>query len=687
MFIKTMKQYGKLLGRLPNDVHKYRVELINIYDDESNGLDEESSSPRLSSPIKLTSPSSQPLSPVTTISPDEDWTSASVSTPRSKTKKRAVKSRNVKVVHCKLDDLELLGDPDSVDQMPEEVQTVSDMKPKSTVGIDIEMWRPFEARNFASNYHEYHEEKAKAEAEERKRQHAEDFRQQKEDDGGYCSSLDQMNLFEMLSDEEGSPHPPISFIDHSPPPTRASALSPPIPAQDLVLSVWDFAGQEIYHAAQEAFFAEQSLYIVVWNMNKNSENDMDLCVQFWIDLIQSRAPGSTIIVVATHADEFPKSPRRRTSKTSAKFESEHQNRGYSQPTPASLCERLTLHLKRREEFRKQVIDKNIAQAMEEGNGEELKHLKVLRRNRPKICPVYPVSCTTRSGFGELTDKIISLSTPTKKNPHPFQVNIPITRCYVRVKQEIEFLRRAGNYVVTVSQLHAQLLKSENSSSFEKGSLAAQLSQHSLSEVQDAVSFISGIGEVVWFPSASDNKKSKKTKKNTYRGTSSTDFPLECLNDPVPVMGNRGRSYSSASSGTTLSGEDLEDDERGTWREVSAATTVDRKSVVEGAQPRENVDEDDDVSQMVFLNPHWLMDVLKRVLSHNLIDDFREMTARMSAEEKSLYFGANHLDHAKNGIVRWSLIVDKLIDVKKNFSTEMAEHKENGNKDNVIKALR
>ena len=86
----------------------------------------------------------------------------------------------------------------------------------------------------------------------------------------YCSSFDEVNRFSLLKFDDEDVSPKQSFIspDDIPP--------SPAPARDLVLSIWDFAGQEIYHAAQEAFFSEQSLYIVVWNMTMNSESEMDL---------------------------------------------------------------------------------------------------------------------------------------------------------------------------------------------------------------------------------------------------------------------------------------------------------------------------------------------------------------------------------------------------------------------------
>ena len=39
---------------------------------------------------------------------------------------------------------------------------------------------------------------------------------------------------------------------------------------DVKFSVWDFAGQHVYHATHELFFSSQSLYVLVWDMGANN---------------------------------------------------------------------------------------------------------------------------------------------------------------------------------------------------------------------------------------------------------------------------------------------------------------------------------------------------------------------------------------------------------------------------------
>lgn len=115
---------------------------------------------------------------------------------------------------------------------------------------------------------------------------------------------------------------------------------------DIKFSVWDFAGQYVYHATHELFFSRRALYVLVWDMGANNsttrrrgssyhedyegpfalidsddedtavsepearradralERDIDEKVQFWVDCIQSSVPGSVILPVATFDDYF-----------------------------------------------------------------------------------------------------------------------------------------------------------------------------------------------------------------------------------------------------------------------------------------------------------------------------------------------------------------------------------------------
>ena len=72
---------------------------------------------------------------------------------------------------------------------------------------------------------------------------------------------------------------------------------------NISLKLWDFAGQKLYHSVHELFFSQNALYMLMWNVNiefENEENnEFDEHVQFWIDLINARAPVSVLCKIIT----------------------------------------------------------------------------------------------------------------------------------------------------------------------------------------------------------------------------------------------------------------------------------------------------------------------------------------------------------------------------------------------------
>ncbi|MGA7732422.1 MAG: COR domain-containing protein, partial [Chloroflexia bacterium] len=69
--------------------------------------------------------------------------------------------------------------------------------------------------------------------------------------------------------------------------------------RQITLNVWDFGGQDIYHATHQFFLTQQSLYIVAWNARLGvSQANLD----YWLNIIKSLAPDSPVLLVATFAD-------------------------------------------------------------------------------------------------------------------------------------------------------------------------------------------------------------------------------------------------------------------------------------------------------------------------------------------------------------------------------------------------
>ncbi|MEA5466636.1 COR domain-containing protein, partial [Leptothoe sp. PORK10 BA2] len=72
--------------------------------------------------------------------------------------------------------------------------------------------------------------------------------------------------------------------------------------KEVRLNVWDFGGQEIYHATHQFFLTKRSLYLLVCNCRTSEdENRLD----YWLKLIDSFGDKSPVIIVGNKSDEQP----------------------------------------------------------------------------------------------------------------------------------------------------------------------------------------------------------------------------------------------------------------------------------------------------------------------------------------------------------------------------------------------
>ncbi len=79
-------------------------------------------------------------------------------------------------------------------------------------------------------------------------------------------------------------------------------------SKDIRLNVWDFGGQEIYHATHQFFLTKRSLYLLVCNCRTNEK---DNCLEDWLKLIKSFGGSSPVIIVGNKKDEQPLDINRR----------------------------------------------------------------------------------------------------------------------------------------------------------------------------------------------------------------------------------------------------------------------------------------------------------------------------------------------------------------------------------------
>lgn len=75
--------------------------------------------------------------------------------------------------------------------------------------------------------------------------------------------------------------------------------------EHLLLYVWDFGGQEYFHATHRLFLNSNVLYLVVWETATNAQNATtgDYPYRYWIDNIAHYAPDHHLLYVQNKADK------------------------------------------------------------------------------------------------------------------------------------------------------------------------------------------------------------------------------------------------------------------------------------------------------------------------------------------------------------------------------------------------
>ena len=78
-------------------------------------------------------------------------------------------------------------------------------------------------------------------------------------------------------------------------------IAAPTTKQEVMkLNVWDFGGQEIYHATHQFFLTKRSVYLLVWNARKSRDYEH---IYYWLHTIEAFGEDSPIILVMSKCKE------------------------------------------------------------------------------------------------------------------------------------------------------------------------------------------------------------------------------------------------------------------------------------------------------------------------------------------------------------------------------------------------
>ena len=412
---------------------------------------------------------------------------------------------------------------------------------------------------------------------------------------------------------------------------------------EVKLSVWDFAGQHVYHATHELFFSSRALYVLVWDMGATNaatmrqkvrvnsgdtgpfklydssddeddgsdheadialeeeqrradralEHDIDEKVQFWVDCIQSTCPGAAILPVASFDDMFAE-----------------PNGGVSEAK--RRCRILKQRLLKHEERRVNGIESRLEELRSSGRAGD-SGAKRLRKllcpyTRPKLIfgddgdSVVRVSGTKYTGFEKLTEKIIGIATgkDLAERPYPLfhgHVGARIPRMRLEVRDAVREIR--GRFKVVEWGYFLNVLRDRGLTSVE--------------DISDALHFLTNVGELSFFGAVMQSPKDH--------------VPYRKINNLCEI--------SKETAGTQH--DDGDDDDIG---DDEALLSMDDTSITAPSTADGSLSTIDDfmsggLSQYVFLNPRWLVAAVACILRHDLDNEIKEARRLAAVGRKSV----------------------------------------------------
>jgi GTPase SAR1 family protein len=428
----------------------------------------------------------------------------------------------------------------------------------------------------------------------------------------------------------------------------------------VMFSVWDFAGQHVYHATHELFFSPRALYVLVWDMGATNratlrqkasmsedagpfkltydsesedgesdhednileearradralEHDIDEKVQFWVDCIQSSAPGAAILPVASFSDYFA-------------------NDG-GEAEAIRRCNILKQRLIKHEDRRIKGIKERLKEYEDNQRPDDPAAARLRKLlcsfTRPKLIfgnghedSIVRVSGTKYTGFDKLTEKIVGIATGRDKGQWRWpifhgQVGARIPRMRLEVRDVVREMRIRFKVV-------------------EWGYFISQLRERGLTSVEDisdALHFLTNTGELSYFGGVmSDNERVANPVRELLGSPTRVDVPSCTLEKDGMERTTYDHESQCPDEEKDDDEDDMDDDEDHAILSMDD-TAITAPSTEDGSLTTVEDYMSSGLSQFVFLNPRWLVEAVACILRHDLDREIQE-TRRMMAAGRS-----------------------------------------------------
>ncbi|CAH1784907.1 unnamed protein product [Owenia fusiformis] len=194
--------------------------------------------------------------------------------------------------------------------------------------------------------------------------------------------------------------------------------------KNLTFDIWDLSGRPVLQGAHQAYMTNGAIYIVVFNLSSDASCNS---VASYLDAVQTKAPGSHVILAATHADKLNSEDQRK-----AKIQ------GVLLPIQELEKQKVTL-LQEEIDSLKQFGKENVFLK----RIEEVKYVLKHQLNVPNS--VISVNAATGKGVDEIKTKLFTKALDPKTFPHLIR---EIKPGLIQLYDEILKLRQKGTLLMT-----------------------------------------------------------------------------------------------------------------------------------------------------------------------------------------------------------------------------------------------